>query len=553
MRTMKDTPEGYELRQQAERKFNTESEHTEPASEMTPEKMKGLIQELQSHQIELEMQNEELRRMQDKLEKTRARHFDLYDFAPMGYVTLSEQGLILEANLAASTLLGLPRSALVRQPISRFILRTDQDIYYEHEKRLFETGEHQVCELQLVNADGAIFWGHLEAITVQGDNGAPVSSVLLSDITEHKWLKETQEFLLQCGLPITGEDFFESLARYLAETLGMEYVCIDRLEGDGLTAQTVAIHNDGKFESNVRYALKDTPCGVVVNKSACCYPRGIQKLFPKDTVLQELKAESYFGTTLFDSKGYPIGLIAIIGHHDLKDPERAKWLLNLVVPRAAGELERRRAEEQIKASLKEKEVLLSEVHHRVKNNMQVIISLLRLQSSKIEDKQYADMFKNAEDRIRSMALIHEKLYRTKDFAKIDFNDYAKDLANHLIKTYSAAAGKIKLNMNIEDIHIGLGKAIPCGLIINELLSNSLKYAFPKGEGGEIKIVLRAINSEEVELTVRDDGIGISKEMDILKTESLGLQLVHILVEDQLDGSLEVDREEGTAFKIRFKK
>jgi len=553
MRTMKDTPEGYELRQQAERKFNTESEHTEPASEMTPEKMKGLIQELQSHQIELEMQNEELRRMQDKLEKTRARHFDLYDFAPMGYVTLSEQGLILEANLAASTLLGLPRSALVRQPISRFILGTDQDIYYEHEKRLFETGEHQVCELQLVNADGAIFWGHLEAITVQGDNGAPVSSVLLSDITEHKWLKETQEFLLQCGLPITGEDFFESLARYLAETLGMEYVCIDRLEGDGLTAQTVAIHNDGKFESNVRYALKDTPCGVVVNKSACCYPRGIQKLFPKDTVLQELKAESYFGTTLFDSKGYPIGLIAIIGHHDLKDPERAKWLLNLVVPRAAGELERRRAEEQIKASLKEKEVLLSEVHHRVKNNMQVIISLLRLQSSKIEDKQYADMFKNAEDRIRSMALIHEKLYRTKDFAKIDFNDYAKDLANHLIKTYSAAAGKIKLNMNIEDIHIGLGKAIPCGLIINELLSNSLKYAFPKGEGGEIKIVLRAINSEEVELTVRDDGIGISKEMDILKTESLGLQLVHILVEDQLDGSLEVDREEGTAFKIRFKK
>jgi len=215
--------------------------------------------------------------------------------------------------------------------------------------------------------------------------------------------------------------------------------------------------------------------------------------------------------------------------------------------------ERKQAEERIKSSLKEKEVLLSEVHHRVKNNMQVITSLLRLQSSKIKDKQYTDMFKNAEDRIRSMALIHEMLYQTKDFAKINFNDYAKRLANQLIRNYATAAGKIKLNINIEDIPIGLDKAIPCGLIINELISNSLKYAYPKGEEGEIRIVLRAVDSDEVDLIVSDDGTGISKEIDIGKTESLGLQLVHILAEDQLDGSLEVDREEGTAFKIRFKK
>jgi len=109
-----------------------------------------------------------------------------------------------------------------------------------------------------------------------------------------------------------------------------------------------------------------------------------------------------------------------------------------------------------------------------------------------------------------------------------------------------------LNINIEDIPIGLDKAIPCGLIINELISNSLKYAFPKGEGGEIAIVLRAVNSDEIELMVSDDGTGISKEIDTEKTESLGLQLVHILAENQLDGSLDVDREKGTAFKIRFK-
>ena len=151
-----------------------------------------------------------------------------------------------------------------------------------------------------------------------------------------------------------------------------------------------------------------------------------------------------------------------------------------------------------------------------------------------------------------MTLIHEKLYRTKDFAKIDFNDYAKDLANQLIKTYFAAAGKIKLNTNIEDIHIGFDKAIPCGLIINELIVNSLKYAFPKDREGEIKIVFRAINSNEIELSVSDDGVGIPAEIDIRETESLGLQLVHILAEDQLEGSIELALDKGTAFRIRFR-
>ncbi|HEY3445186.1 MAG TPA: hypothetical protein VGK67_02435 [Myxococcales bacterium] len=141
----------------------------------------------------------------------------------------------------------------------------------------------------------------------------------MSDIAERKRAEDAQVFLLQCGLPQTGEDFFISLARYLAETLGMGYICIDRLEGDALTAQTVAVYNRGQTEPNVRYALKDTPCGAVVGKRICCFPRGVRQLFPYDKALQDMGAESYFGTTLLDSKGRPIGLIALIGYSALEE------------------------------------------------------------------------------------------------------------------------------------------------------------------------------------------------------------------------------------------
>ena len=171
-----------------------------------------------------------------------------------------------------------------------------------------------------------------------------------TDITERKQIEEAQAFLLKCGLPSTGEDFFQSLARYLAENLGMEYVCIDRLEGEGMYAQTVAIYHDGKFDPDVRYALKDTPCGAVINETVCCYPRDVRGLFPNDPALDDLSAESYVGTLLLDSKGCPVGLIAVIGRRPLAEPRRATALLNLVAPRAAGELERREAERSLRIS-----------------------------------------------------------------------------------------------------------------------------------------------------------------------------------------------------------
>ena len=180
-----------ELRKLAEEKAREKTTRSpEKLEAMSSEETLRTLHELRVHQIELEMQNEELRTAQVELDAARARYFDLYDLAPVGYCTLSETGLILEANLTAATLLSVARGALGKQPITRFILREDQDIYYLHRKYLFETGEPQVCELRMVKKDGAPFWARLEATVAQGANGAPVGRVVLSDITERKRAEE---------------------------------------------------------------------------------------------------------------------------------------------------------------------------------------------------------------------------------------------------------------------------------------------------------------------------------------------------------------------------
>lgn len=215
-------------------------------------------------------------------------------------------------------------------------------------------------------------------------------------------------------------------------------------------------------------------------------------------------------------------------------------------------VERKRAEERIQASLREKEVLLKELHHRVKNNLQVISSLLKLQTRYVEDETYADMFKESQNRVISMALVHEKLYQSEDLASIDLNEYVNHLTNAMFRTYGVDTGKIALKVDAADVMLGVDTAIPCGLIINELISNSLKYAFPEGKEGEIKIRFHPTDENEMELTVSDNGISMPKDLDLRHVKSLGLKLVSILT-DQIGGKIEIDRSRGTKFQIRFKK
>jgi len=205
------------------------------------------------------------------------------------------------------------------------------------------------------------------------------------------------------------------------------------------------------------------------------------------------------------------------------------------------------AEKQFTKRMGEKEVLLREVHHRVKNNLQIIISLLNLQSRYIKDEIALTAFRESQNRVRAMALVHEKLYQSSDLTSIDLNNYLKFLGDHLFKFMDMSGKGITLTMDIQDIFLTIDAAVPIGLIINELISNSLKYAFPNGGIGEITL---AIARQDHTLTIlfKDNGIGIPEDFDWRNVESLGLRLVCSLVE-QLDGTIELDRRAGTAFTI----
>jgi two-component sensor histidine kinase len=184
--------------------------------------------------------------------------------------------------------------------------------------------------------------------------------------------------------------------------------------------------------------------------------------------------------------------------------------------------------------------------------MQIISSLLNLQSRHVTDDKSLKLFKSSQNRVKSMALIHERLYQSKDFARVDVADYVRGLTNHLFTTYGISKKAITLKINIKNVLLNINTAIPCGLIINELVSNSLKHAFPNGKKGEIKISMRPLNTNEIELTVRDNGVGMPEGVDFKNTKSLGLYLVNMLAKDQLHGEVKMDKKEGTAFHFRLR-
>jgi predicted ATPase/two-component sensor histidine kinase/GAF domain-containing protein len=205
---------------------------------------------------------------------------------------------------------------------------------------------------------------------------------------------------------------------------------------------------------------------------------------------------------------------------------------------------------RLQASLEEKDALLKEVHHRVKNNLQLISSLLSLQAARIADPQVAELFAESRNRVRSMALVHENLYRAGNFARVPMRTHIQNLAAHLIRAYDLQGQKIGLSTEIDDIELDLDRAVSTGLIINELISNALKHAFPAGRPGQVRVGLKLVDGKQCLLEVSDDGIGLSTDFEVERAAGLGLQLVHDLTR-QLQGTIAVQRGSGTRFAIAF--
>ncbi|MBN2206529.1 MAG: PAS domain S-box protein, partial [Candidatus Aminicenantes bacterium] len=233
--------------------------------------------------------------------------------------------------------------------------------------------------------------------------------------------------------------------------------------------------------------------------------------------------------------------------------EEDKAILLFVSTQAAMAIQRKRSEEALKSSLREKEVLLREIHHRVKNNLQVVSSLLSLQSRHLKEGEAMSFLKESQRRIRSMALVHEKLYQSKDLARIDMAGYIESLVQHLFQASRVAPSQVRFRSGIRDVALDINTAMPCGLLISELVSNALKHAFPGDRAGTIAVELRPEGEGTYVLIVRDDGAGFPEGLDYRRTDSLGMQLVLLLVE-QLDGTIELaerTRAGGTEFRVRF--
>ncbi len=225
--------------------------------------------------------------------------------------------------------------------------------------------------------------------------------------------------------------------------------------------------------------------------------------------------------------------------------------VNLIAGFSRDITEQKKTEAALRASDEEKGVLLKEIHHRVKNNMQIISSMLNLQSREIQDPKILEMFRDTQTRIRSMALVHEKLYQSRDLSRVDFPSYLQSLIVHLFHAHKIDPDRVRYELKIEEAFLNINTAIPVGLIVSELLTNSLKYAFPEGRNGAVRIGLGPAPDGRRLLIVADDGIGLPPDLDVRTAESLGLQIVGMLVE-QLDGELEVARKTGTEFRIAFR-
>jgi len=458
-----------------------------------------------------------------------------------------------------------------------------------------DTGVPYELELETVREEGIPGWMWVHGKAIQDEKGAIVGlRGAVRDITDRKQVEEVQSFLAQTSSGTTGKLFFDKLARYLAQTLNMDFVCIDRLEGTGLTARTVSVWCDGHFEDNVTYALKDTPCGDVVGKTVCCFPAIVCQFFPNDQVLQDLRAESYVGVTLFDHIRQPIGLIAVIGRKPLSNRLLAENILKLVAVRAAGEMERLdaeivlreiekqkvRLEDQLQQAQKMESIgtLAGGIAHDFNNILFPIIGYTEMLMDDLSEE--SSSIRESLNQIYTGALrARDLVQQILAFARQEKNELKLMKMQPIIKEAmklirSTIPTTISITQNLQP-DCGPVAADPTQIhqIVMNLATNA--YNAMEENGGELKVNLKEIELGEGDLidpdmspglyaclTIADTGMGMNKDVmnrifdpffttkEKGKGTGMGLSVVHGIVK-RMKGEIQVYSEpgKGTEFKL----
>ena len=446
---------------------------------------------------------------------------------PMSISSLDE-GLLLHFNEAYLALLGYAGDEIIGRSSLEAGIWADPKDRDRIREELTSAGSVKDAEVKLKVRSGEIRIILFSAEVLEIDRQACMLSVA-KDITQRKSIERVLTFLATCGTGQSGMDFFHSLAKFLAETLGMDFVCIDRLDGDAMNAQTLAVHFDGHFEDTIVYALEDTPCGDVVGKTICSFPRDVRGLYPKDAVLQEMMAESYVGTTLWDCTGKPNGLIAVIGRRPLENTWLAESVLQLAGVRAGSELERLLAEENLKQAKTQAEIasrtksaFLANMSHEIRTPMNGVLGMTDL--ALMEDipasaREYLQIVKQSGKAL--LDIINDIL----DLSKIESGKVVlankpfllRDGLESMLTLLSASAQKKGLAL-----HHSFDAGVPEHLVgdlgrlrqvLTNLIGNAIKFA-KKGVvrlNVDISTLSAPPGAVHLVFKVKDDGIGIPQE------------------------------------------
>ena len=504
--------------------------------------------------ISLALEALERRQAEEALNKSETKYRTLFKTSMDAILLVTIDGLVFDCNTSACEMFGYTKEELLRLSVTDLVPEEFQTKLSEVVSELRKKGtvfaealykkktkEFFPCE---INVQIATFGDEQMAIVYVRDiaqrNRAEKVKAAVYKISEAAYSSENVEELFRSIHDIIvelmpAENFYIALYDPETRMLSFPYF-IDEYDeapapkklGRGLT----------------EYVLR-------TGEPLLASPEKFQELEKKGEV-ESIGAPSidWLGVPL-KTKDKTIGVLVVQTYTEgIRYGEDDKNMLMFVSTQTAMAIERKKAEEQLRASLKEKVVLLREIHHRVKNNMQVMSSLINLQARNITNQEAIEVLKESQSRIRSMALVHEKLYQSKDLVKINIYDYLNSLAVHLFNSYKIDPHLIHLNLNVDNVFLDINSAIPCGLIVNELISNSLKHAFPEERKGEINIEFHPTEDQRLELIVKDDGVGFPEGMDFRQTETLGMQLINTLVH-QLEGTIELLKDGGTEFRIVF--
>jgi PAS domain S-box-containing protein len=468
----------------------------------------------------------EQRRAQDELRRSEERFHNAIESAPGAMIMVNRGGRIEMLNLQAEVVFGYSRDELLGQRVEMLIPERFRSDHPGHRMSFFAEPKSRPMgagrDLYALKKDGTEFPVELGLSPIETAEGAIVLAAI-TDISDRK-RKE--------------EEVRRSQQNFQRVVEGAPNAII--LAGPDGRIEMLNLRTERLF-GYTREELLGKPVEILVPERYRKQHPGLRGAFFANPQPRPMGAGRDLYGLKKDASEFPVE----IALNPIETEEGLK-----VIAAIADITDRKQKEEQIQAALKEKELLLGEVHHRVKNNLQIVQSMLHLQSAKFDNPAVHDMLTDCQSRVKSMALIHQTLYQSKDFARVDFANFLNSLALALINLYRVDPNRISLSIEADQVLLPIDAAVPCGQVVDELLSNAFRHAFPEGRRGTITVALSRDGRSNVALSVTDDGIGIPASVDMRSHATLGLRLVSLLT-DQLRGTLSLRRADPTRFLLQF--